>query len=110
MLILQQVIDDYAAAAIPAPNDDDVAAAAEAVAATLETSAKGVLYQHEPTGVPALRLAAELRRTLSEIVQSQEASTRFERHAALVLRRIERGARTAAQVLEGDEPPCTSDS
>src|SRR4030095_1117241 len=47
--------------------DDDVAEAAAAVAATLETAARGVIYDHAAQSLPAQRLAAgkksELPRT-----------------------------------------------
>src|SRR5512134_2264040 len=37
--------------------DEDVAEAASACAATIETAAKGVLYEHTPTTLPAQKLA-----------------------------------------------------
>ena len=41
--------------------DDDVAEAALACAATLETAARGVIYEHAPQSLPAQTLATELR-------------------------------------------------
>lgn len=72
--------------------DLDVADAAAAVAATLETASRGVIYEHAPNSGPAIALAADLRETLSEV---REQGARVSDHeAATVLRAIETGART----------------
>lgn len=71
--------------------DADVAEAAEAAAATLETSARGVIYEHLPPSLPAQRLATELRAMLAEMREA--GATVYDREAALVLRAIELGAR-----------------
>ncbi len=70
--------------------DDDVADAAAALAATLETSSRGVLYEHRPAAAPAVRLAGALRPLVMEACRS---SSRSEREAAVVLRRIEQSVR-----------------
>src|SRR5258708_13504353 len=49
--------------------DDDVAEAAGAVAATLETAARGVIYDHAAASLPAQRLAGELNTILTHIRQ-----------------------------------------
>jgi hypothetical protein len=104
-LFLQSALLKHAGTADPAPNDHDVAEAAGAVAATLETAQKGVIYEHQPPGIPARHVAAELRRAFAEVVHGQGVSGRLERDAAVVLRRLEQGAKTAAEGLAGDEPP-----
>jgi len=71
--------------------DDDVAEAAAALAATLETSARGVIYEHRPASLPAERLMSALKPLLAEA--GQNGGTAFERDAAVVLRRIEEAAR-----------------
>ncbi len=71
--------------------DDDVAEAAGAVAATLETAARGVIYDHATQSLPAQRLATEIKALLTEI--RQQGATVYDREAALVLRAVERGAR-----------------
>ena len=73
--------------------DADVAEAAAAVAATLETAARGVIYEHTPQGPPARALASELKAALTQW-QAQGAKV-FDREAAIVLRAIEQGARGA---------------
>lgn len=70
--------------------DSDVAEAAKAAAATLETAARGVIYQHTAPSAPAQRLTAELERMVAELRQS--GAEVFDREAAIVLRAIEHGA------------------
>jgi len=71
--------------------DEDVAEAASACASTIETAAKGVLYEHTPTTLPAQKLAGELRALLAEA--RQHGATIYDREAAIALRAIEKGAR-----------------
>jgi hypothetical protein len=71
--------------------DDDVAEAAAALAATLETSSRGVIYEHRPASLPAERLMSALKPLLAEA--GQNGGTPFERDAAVVMRRIEEAAR-----------------
>jgi hypothetical protein len=70
--------------------DDDVADAAGALAATLETSSRGVFYEHRPATAPAARLAGALRPL---VMEAGRPSSRSEREAAVVLRRIEQSVR-----------------
>src|SRR3954452_3490475 len=71
--------------------DEDVAEASAALAATFETSARGVIYEHPATTASGGRLAAALKPLLTE--SGQGGGTAFERDAAVVLRRIEDIAR-----------------
>jgi len=71
--------------------DDDVAAAATACAATIETAAKGVLYEHSPDSLPAQKLAGEIRALLAQL--REHGATVYDREAAIALRAIEKGAR-----------------
>jgi hypothetical protein len=73
--------------------DDDVAEAAAALAATLETSSRGVIYEHRPASLPAERLLNALKPVLAQV--DGHGRTAFERDAAVVLRRIEEAARGA---------------
>jgi hypothetical protein len=75
--------------------DDDVAQAAGAVASTLETAARGVIYEHTPSSMPATRLATELTTLLSQI--RAQGGTVSDAEAAIVLRAIEQGAREVRQ-------------
>jgi len=80
--------------------DDDVADAAAAVASTLETAARGVIYEHTAQSAPAQRLAAELKTMLVDM--NKQGATVHDREAAIVLRAIERGARETRKVEQGD--------
>jgi hypothetical protein len=71
--------------------DVDVAEAAEAAAATLETSARGVIYEHVAPSLPAQRLASELRAMMAEMREA--GATIYDHEAAVVLRAIQQGAR-----------------
>jgi hypothetical protein len=94
MLAFQAVTLKHAAGTIPAPLDGDVREAAATAAGTLETSQKGIIYEHQAASVPAQRLAIEYRGMLDEI-EKQGPVRGLERDAALVLRRIEQAARDA---------------
>ena len=80
--------------------DDDVAEAAASVASTLETAARGVIYEHAAQSLPAQRLAAEMKTMLAEM--RQQGATVYDREAAIVLRAIERGARDTRKAEPGD--------
>jgi len=80
--------------------DDDVAEAAAAMASTLETAARGVIYDHTAQSPPAQRLATEMKAMLAEM--REQGVTVYDREAALVLRAIEKGARETRKVEPGD--------
>jgi hypothetical protein len=61
------------------------------VAATLETAARGVIYEHTPQSPPAQALATELKTMLAQM--REQGAKVFDREAAIVLRAIEQGAR-----------------
>jgi hypothetical protein len=71
--------------------DDDVADAAAALAATFETAARGVIYEHRPASQPAARLIIELKPLLADARRG--AGSPFDRDVAVVLRRLEEGVR-----------------
>jgi hypothetical protein len=69
-------------------NDDDVAEAAGAMASTLETAAKGLIYEQRPASLPAARLVDALRPAIDRA--GEGGGTSFERETAVVFRDIER--------------------
>jgi hypothetical protein len=81
--------------------DDDVAEAAEAVAKTLETAERGVIYEHAPQSVTAARLAAELKTLLAGM--RQKGAKLSDREVAVAFRAIEHGARHVRQAAPGGE-------
>lgn len=75
--------------------DEDVAQSAAAVAATLETASRGVLYEHTPASLPAQRLAREITAMLAEL--RAQGGKIYDGEVAIAVRAIERGARDAQQ-------------
>ena len=80
--------------------DDDVAEAAAVVASTLETAARGVIYEHAAQSLPAQRLATEMQAMLAEM--REKGVKIFDRETAVVLRAIEKGARETRHVEPGE--------
>lgn len=70
--------------------DEDIAQAAGALAATLETAGRGIVYEHQTASLPAARLMAELRTVVEEM--SKNAGSVLDRDAAIALRRFEHAA------------------
>jgi hypothetical protein len=71
--------------------DEDVADAAAALAGTLETASKGVIYEQRPSRLPAARVLDVLKPLVARAGEGGGSS--FERDAAVVLRGIEQLAR-----------------
>jgi hypothetical protein len=82
-------------------NDEDVGEAAGALAATLETSARGVIYEHSAQSPIAQGLARALKTMLEEI--RTQGTKVYDAEAAIALRAIEQGARDARK-LAGVDP------
>lgn len=80
--------------------DDGVAEAAAALAATIETARRGVIYEHAPQSLPAQRLVTEIKALLAQL-QAQDTKV-YDAEVAIVLRAIEDGARNMRRALEGD--------
>lgn len=87
---LQQAVS-YRASAVPSPLDDDLQAATAALAATLETATRGVIYEHQPDTLIAGRLVAVLRGALDRL--AADGAPHVEAEASMALRRIERVVR-----------------
>jgi hypothetical protein len=85
--LLSTFLARYQAPDLQSIIDDDVAEAVAALAATFETSARGVIYEHRPASLQAGRLLMALKPLLAEAGKGTDPS--FERDAAVVLRRIE---------------------
>jgi hypothetical protein len=102
LLLLQATINAYRRTSIPPLQDVDVAEAAASLAATLETAARGIIYEHSPRSLAAQRLMMVLKEELDRAGSNGAASVR-ETDAALALRRIETGARTGGEALGPSE-------
>jgi hypothetical protein len=90
-LLISTFLVRYEAPELQPLIDDDVAEAMAALAATFETSARGVIYEHRPASLPAERLVGGLKPLLLEA--GRGSGTPFERDAAAVLRRVEEAVR-----------------
>jgi hypothetical protein len=78
--------------------DDDVADAAAALAATYETAARGVIYEHRPQSLPAQQLMAAVQQVFGKI--AGESGRVFEaQDAPRSLRALEQAARSASGAL-----------
>jgi hypothetical protein len=76
--------------------DEDIAQAAGALAETLEIAGRGIVYEHQPTSLPAARLMSELRTLADELAKT--AGSGVTRDVAIALRRLEHGAKMMAAV------------
>jgi hypothetical protein len=89
--LVHSVIARYTPEAFTRLVDEDVAQAAAALASTLETAGRGVLYEHTPASLPAQRLTRDITSMLEEV---RSHGTRiYDGEVAVALRAIERGAR-----------------
>jgi hypothetical protein len=79
--------------------DDDLIDAAVALAATYDTAAKGLIYEHRPPSLPAERLVQALKPRLAEA--GKRGGSAFERDVAVVFRQIGEAA-SRVRELEPD--------
>lgn len=86
-LLVTTFLGRYASPELQPLRDDDVVDASAALAATLETASRGVIYDHRPASVPAERLVSALKTLLAEA--GGNGGSAFDRDAALVFRRVE---------------------
>jgi hypothetical protein len=88
--------------------DDGVAEGAGALAATYETSGRGLIYEHRPPSLVAQRFVTDVKAFLASLVAEADAATsrRVERDTAVVLRHLEGGVRGARAVI--DDGPATA--
>ena len=84
--------------------DEDIVEAANALAATLETASKGIIYEHRPTSLPAQNLTAELAKALKDLNERAERS--LDGDSTIALRGIKRAASDAQTTLSEGETSC----
>jgi hypothetical protein len=91
--------------------DEDLADGAASLAATYETAGRGLIYEHRPQSLVAQRLVTELKGFLASLAAEADApaARQLERDAALVLRRLETGARRAREAV-GQGPTTALDA
>ena len=99
--LLQSMVLSYKPDGLARLTDADVSQAAGALAASLETSSKGLIFEESAASVPAEGLRRALKPMLDEITKNGGA--RVEREVAFVLRAMERGARhEGGHIPDGD--------
>lgn len=79
--------------------DEDVTAAAAALAATLETAARGVIYEHAAQSPVSQALVGEMRQMLAQM--REQGATVYDHEVAVTLRAIETGAKSVGTAAEG---------
>ena len=100
-LLLQSMVLSYQPEGLARLTDADVGLAAGALASSLETASKGVIFE-ESTGS---MVAEGLRRALKPVIDevSKGGGSRAEREVAIVLRGMERGARHEGHLIAPGE-------
>jgi hypothetical protein len=88
--LLQSMVLSHKSEGIGRLSDSDVALATGALAASLETASKGVIFEEATASVTAEGLRRALKPIVEEITKS--GGSRAEREVAAVLRGMERGA------------------
>jgi hypothetical protein len=89
--LMQSMVLSYKPEGLSRLTDGDVALAAGALANSLETAGKGVIFEEATASVVAEGLRRALKPVIEEITKN--GGSRAEREVAIVLRGIERGAR-----------------
>jgi hypothetical protein len=89
--LLQSMVLSFKPDGLLRLNDADLALATGALANTLETASKGVIFDEAAASIPAESLRKALKPVVEEI--TKDGGARAEREVAVVLRGIERGAR-----------------
>jgi hypothetical protein len=89
LLLVAEEMLRFPNAGLEALTDVDAADAAGALAATYETAARGVIYEHRPSSLVAKRLVDALQPQLAEAARGLAG---FDRDAAVVLRRLQEAA------------------
>jgi len=92
LLVLLGVVRSQEADPLGSLRDEDVAEAAATLASTLETAARGVIYEHRAQSLPAQRLVGDLKAVLDE-VGTKVGGRVVERDGPHALRALARGAK-----------------
>ena len=90
--LFQNVIAQTGPEGLSRVTDADVAEAAATVAGSLETAARGIIYEQSPQSPTARKLADGFRALMVQV--REQGATLFDREAAITLRAIEQGAKT----------------
>jgi hypothetical protein len=99
--LLQSMVLSYKPDGLGRIIDTDVALATGALAGSLETASKGVIFEEATASVVAEGLRRAIRPVIDEITKN--SGSRAEREVAIVLRAMQRGAKhEGGHIPEGD--------
>ena len=99
--LLQSMVLSYQPEGLARLTDDDVALASGALARSLETASKGVIFEENTGSVVAEGLRRALKSVIDEVAKG--GGSRAEREVAIVLRGMERGARHEGNFIPAGE-------
>lgn len=99
--LFHSVIARYTPEGFARLHDDDVAEASGAVASTLETASRGVIYEHSAQSPIAQGLSRAMTTMLEEV--RAHGTKVYDSEVAVALRAIERGARETRKALRTDD-------
>jgi hypothetical protein len=99
--LLQSMVLSYKPEGLARLVDSDVALATGALAGSLETASKGVIFEEATASVVAEGLRRAIKPVLEEITKNSGA--RAEREVAIVLRAMERGAKHEGGLIPDGE-------
>jgi hypothetical protein len=99
--LLQSMVLSYKPEGLARLVDTDIALASGALAGSLESASKGVIFEEATASVVAEGLRRAMRPVLDEITKN--SGSRAEREVAIVLRAMERGAKhEGGHIPDGD--------
>ena len=99
--LMQSMVLSYKPEGLGRLTDTDVALATGALASSLETASKGVIFEEATSSVVAEGLRRALKPVIEEITKN--SGSRAEREVAIVLRGMERGAlHEGGQIPDGE--------
>jgi hypothetical protein len=99
--LLQSMVLSYKPEGLARLTDADVALATGALASSLETASKGVIFEEATGSVVAEGVRRALKPVIDEVTKS--GGSRAEREVAIVLRGMERGAKHEGNVIAPGE-------
>src|SRR5687768_13835370 len=99
--LLQSMVLSYQPEGLARLSDSDVALAAGALASSLETASKGVIFEESTGSVVAEGIRRALKPVIDEVTKG--GGSRAEREVAIVLRGMERGAKHEGNVIPPGE-------
>lgn len=99
--LLQSMVLSYKPEELVRLTDTDVALATSALANSLETASKGLIFEEASASAPAESLRRALKPVVEEVTKA--GGSRAEREVAIVLRGIARGARHEGGLIPDGE-------